>query len=77
MEGAKRRPFDETLEEELLLWITERPSAWLRVSRQIISAKAKNVHTEKDDRSDVVFHVSNGWVQKYLMAAGIETNNLS
>ena len=70
LEGAGRKPLDETLEEELLLWITERRSAGLRVSRKIIAAKAKNIYTEKDDRSGVEFHSSNGWVQNFLNRHG-------
>ena len=66
LEGAGRKPLADTLEEELLLWITERRSAGLQVSRKIIVARAKNIYPEKEDRSNVEFHASNGWVKKKL-----------
>ena len=46
MEGGGRKPFDGALEEELLLWIAERRSVGVHVSRKIIAVKAKSIYDE-------------------------------
>lgn len=47
LEGGGRKPFDVGLEDELLEWVHERRSSGLRVSRAMISHKARAIHEQK------------------------------
>ena len=42
-EGGGRKPFDVGLEDELLEWVHERRSSGLRISRKMISHKARAI----------------------------------
>ena len=73
LEGGGRKPFDVGLEDELLEWVHERRSSGLRVSRAMISHKARAIHEQKCKAGQVSpsFIASNGWVQKFMARNGL------
>ena len=73
LDGGGRKPFDVGLEDELLEWIHERRSSGLRVSRAMISHKARAIHEQtcKAWQVSPSFIASNSWVQKCLARNGL------
>ena len=73
LEGGGRKPFDVGLEDELLEWVHERRSSGLRVSRKMISHKARAIHEQKCKAAQLSssFIASNGWVQKFMGRNGL------
>ena len=68
LDGERRKSFDVGLEYELLEWVHERRSSGLRVSRAMISHKARAIHEQKCKKgyASPSFIASNGWVQKFM-----------
>ena len=72
LEGGGRKPFDVGLEDELLEWVHERRSSGLRVSRKMISPKARAIHEQcKAAQLSPSFIASNGWGQKFMARNGL------
>ena len=73
LDRGGRKPFDVSLEDELLEWIHERRSSGLRVSRAMISHKARAIHEQKCKARQVSpsFIASNGWLQKCMARNGL------
>ena len=73
LDRGGRKPFDVSLEDELLEWIHECRSSGLRVSRAMISQKARAIHEQKCKAWQVSpsFIASNGWVQKCMARNGL------
>ena len=71
--GGGRKPFDVGLEDELLEWVHERRSSGLRVSRKMISHKARAIHEQKCKAVQLSpsFIASNCWVRSRSLWAGM------
>ena len=75
LEGAKRKPLDEDIEESVLQWVHERRSNGLRVSRKMIANKAKLLHEEKCKETEMSpsFSASSRWLQRFMVRHGLST----
>ena len=73
LDGGGRKVTNEELEEEVLMWIMDRRSAMLRVSRKLIMKKAKIIHDESTDDPAVKdsFVASRGWLEKFMKRNGL------
>ena len=68
LSGGGRKVTSEYLEETLLIWIHERRSRMLHVSRKMIMYKAKALfdNGNSDPSALDAFVVSRGWLQKFM-----------
>ena len=73
LDGGGTKPFGVGLEDELLEWIHEHRSSRLRVSRAMISQKARAIHEQKCKAWQVSpsFIASNGWLPKCMARNGL------
>ena len=68
LEGGGRKITNFDVEEQLLEWIHERRANSLRVSRKLITCKAKALHddsVEDDHAAQEAFVASRGWLEKF------------
>ena len=72
-EGGGRKPFDVRLEDGLLGWVHELRSSGLRVSRAMISHKARAIYEQKCKAGQISpsFIASNGWVNEFMARNGL------
>ena len=65
IEGARRKPFSEKLDEAVLEWIHERRGKCLPVSRKLIMKKAVLINDEMVERGESTkdFKASVGWLR--------------
>ena len=73
LDGGGRKLTNDDLEEEVLIWIMDRRSAMLRVSRKLIMKKAKIIHDKSTDDPAVKesFVASRGWLEKFMKRNGL------
>jgi hypothetical protein len=62
--GGGRKPFNESLESNLMAWIDEMRSRNLRVTRKRIQKKALWLHSESGDSAP--FEASDGWLHNFF-----------
>ena len=69
LDGGGWKLTDVELEEEDLSWIRQQRSNKLRVSRKLITFKAKSIYDEKCGKNEELkagFVASNGWLTKFM-----------
>lgn len=73
LDGGGRRVTDEEIEENLLEWIFDRRDKGLRVSRKLITIKAKKFQEEKqkDDPNIKTLVFSAGWLTQFMKRNGL------
>ena len=73
LNGGGRRVTDEEIEENLLEWIFDRRDKGLRVSRKLITIKAKKFQEEKqkDDPYFKTLVFSAGWLTQFMKRNGL------
>ena len=74
LEGGGRKIGNVDLESDLLEWIHELSANMLRVSRKLITRKAKVIHDEINEGDPAVkesFVASRGWLEEFMKRNGL------
>ena len=72
LEGGGRNVIDDNLDEIVLEWIHGRRANGLRVSRKLITVKAKHLYEERCPEGEKdLFKTTEGWLQKFMLRNGL------